>query len=217
MASIIGISGSFQGKSRELSPGQEIIIGKDYSCGIVIDASYKQVSRRHVGILYDAARNQYRVTDYSSNGTYVNGIRLTQGMPAYYPAGTRIALAKGENTIELGSTGGSNRSHPGTVIVDNPRSGVSSGGGDVYQGGGKGFSIASMVLGICSCMFMCLSWLDLLISIPGLVLGAIALYKKKPGKGMAIAGLVCSIVSTVMILIFCLLYGAAYATMLGLM
>lgn len=213
MASIIGISGSFQGKSRELTPGQEIIIGKDYSCGIVIDASYKQVSRRHVGILYDAARNQYRVTDYSSNGTYVNGTRLTQGMPAYYPAGTRIALAKGENTIELGSTGGTYHSHPGTVIVDNPRDGVYSGN----EGSGKGFSIASMVLGICSLVFTCLSWLDLLVSIPGLVLGAIALYKKKPGKGMAIAGLVCSIVSTVMILILYFALGAAYATMLGLM
>lgn len=61
--------------------------------------------------------------------------------------------------------------------------------------GGVGFSVASLVLGIVS---MLLFW-TMVIGIPtgviGLSLGGYALYRQNQGKGMAIAGLVCSIIA----------------------
>lgn len=68
--------------------------------------------------------------------------------------------------------------------------------GDTEKQGGMGFGIASMVLGIlsilCSC---CFYYLSIPLSIVGLILGAIAVHKKNRGRGMAIAGLVLSIIS----------------------
>lgn len=55
-----------------------------------------------------------------------------------------------------------------------------------------GFSIASMVLGICSFLAWCIPLFGFPVCIAGLVLGIVGI--KKGGKGMAIAGIVmCSI------------------------
>ncbi|MBP3325756.1 MAG: DUF4190 domain-containing protein [Coprococcus sp.] len=64
--------------------------------------------------------------------------------------------------------------------------------------GSAGLGIASMVLGIVALVFSCcLYYVSLPCAIVGLILGGVSLSKKKPGKGMAVAGLVCSIVSLV--------------------
>ena len=58
-------------------------------------------------------------------------------------------------------------------------------------------AIASLVLGIVSVIFVffgALSWIGIPLGIVGMVLGALA-RKKGENKGMATAGLVCSIVA----------------------
>lgn len=57
---------------------------------------------------------------------------------------------------------------------------------------GPGFAIAGMVCGILSILCCCVWYLGLVLSIVGLVLSIIALRQHKPGRGMAIAGIVCS-------------------------
>lgn len=72
---------------------------------------------------------------------------------------------------------------------------------------GIGFSIAGMVCGILSMMACILLIFDLLLAIPGLVFSIISLTKKYDGKGMAVAGVVCSACGTVLsigFMIFCL-------------
>lgn len=74
---------------------------------------------------------------------------------------------------------------------------------------GIGFSIAGMICGIISIMACIFMFLDLLISIPGLVLSIVALAKKYDGKGMAIAGVVCNAIGTALstiIFVIVLLY-----------
>ena len=63
--------------------------------------------------------------------------------------------------------------------------------------GSKGMSIASMVLGICAVVFGCCitAYVGLPCGVAGLILGILARKKDLPGKGMAIAGIVCSIVA----------------------
>ena len=64
--------------------------------------------------------------------------------------------------------------------------------------GSKGLSIAALVCGIISITIgCCFYWLGIPTSIAATVCGAISISKKKPGKGMAIAGLVMGIIGIV--------------------
>lgn len=68
--------------------------------------------------------------------------------------------------------------------------------------GGAGLGIASMVLGIISLVLFCIPYICFPGGIISIILGGVNLAKKNPGKGMAIAGLVCSIVSIGLYIIF---------------
>lgn len=61
------------------------------------------------------------------------------------------------------------------------------------QNGGKGLSIASMVLGIVSVVLCCLWYVSLPCAILAIIFGIIG--KKRDGRGMAIAGLVLGIIA----------------------
>lgn len=67
--------------------------------------------------------------------------------------------------------------------------------------GSQAFAIASMVLGIISLVCCCLGNISLIMAIVSIVLGIITLVKKMPGKGMAIAGLICSGFSVVIYIV----------------
>lgn len=62
--------------------------------------------------------------------------------------------------------------------------------------GSSGLAIASMVLGILSIVFLCSGFFAVILSVIGLILSIVSL-KNHPfdGRGMAIAGLVTSIIS----------------------
>ncbi len=100
---LIGINGSCAGYNFDLTSGEEIIIGKDAKVSmVVIDPAYKEISRKHVGVCYDIIRDQYRVVDYSSNGTWANGRKLIPGQEVYLSHGTELKLANDKNTFRLG-------------------------------------------------------------------------------------------------------------------
>src|SRR5689334_23354500 len=74
-------------RNYELSEG-ETIIGRLPDCDIVVSNS--QVSRRHAQIT--GASGTYRIADHgSTNGTYVNGVHVTEHILA---DGDRIELGK---------------------------------------------------------------------------------------------------------------------------
>ncbi len=63
---------------------------------------------------------------------------------------------------------------------------------------GKGLGIASMVLGIVALGLFCMSWVALTCALVGCILGGVALAKAKAAgvkNGMAVAGLVCSVIA----------------------
>lgn len=100
---LIGVKGSCAGYSFELASGEEVVIGKDAKMSsVVIDPAYKEISRKHVSICYDITRDQYRVTDFSSNGTWANGEKLTNGQSVYLYRGTELKLANDKNIFRLG-------------------------------------------------------------------------------------------------------------------
>ena len=63
----------------------------------------------------------------------------------------------------------------------------------------KGFSIASMVLGIVGFLAWCIPLLGYPVCIVGLVLGILG--RKKGGKGMAIAGIIMCAITLVLTLV----------------
>ena len=71
---------------------------------------------------------------------------------------------------------------------------------------GNGKAVAALVLGIGSIIFFFFSFFDALLVIPGLILGFIAMSESRAaggaGRGMAIAGLVCSIIGGVLAAVF---------------
>ena len=71
---------------------------------------------------------------------------------------------------------------------------------------GIALSIVALVLGILGLICCCLlgGW-SMIISIPGVVCGIIALVKKCAGKGMAIAGVICSGLSIVLAIVMIIL------------
>lgn len=100
---LVGEKGTCAGYKFDLNAGEEIIIGKDAKvASVVIDPAYKEISRKHVGVTYDIVRDQYCVVDYSSNGTWANGSKLTAGQPVYLPHGTELELANKKNKFLLG-------------------------------------------------------------------------------------------------------------------
>jgi hypothetical protein len=66
---------------------------------------------------------------------------------------------------------------------------------------GNGKAVAALVLGIASIFFCWLSFFDAIFVILGLIFGLIALNESKqpgaPGRGMAIAGLACTVVGAI--------------------
>ena len=80
-----------------------------------------------------------------------------------------------------------------------------------------GLAITSMVLGIVSLAMFCLSYLSIPCAIVAVVLGAIALNKVKRGeaggKGMAVAGLVCSIIALALDIILLIVIGSVWTAM----
>jgi len=82
--------------------------------------------------------------------------------------------------------------------------------------GGAGLAIASMVLGIVALVFSCcIPYLPAVLALIGVILAGVSLSGGKPGKGMAIAGLVCSIISLVPTVIV-IVAGASIMSSLGL-
>lgn len=68
------------------------------------------------------------------------------------------------------------------------------------DGGARGLGIASMVLGIIALLIACWSawWLTIILAVLSIVFGIISIQKNDSGKGMSIAGIVCSAVALLM-------------------
>jgi len=80
---------------------------------------------------------------------------------------------------------------------------------------GKGYGIASLVLGIISIIFCLLGYLPLICGILAIVFATIHYKKegkKKEGHGLATAGLVTGIIGTLFSALYSLVWSAIFAT-----
>ena len=91
---VVGIVGKYLNASFEMKDGTELIFGRDpKEANIVFDATAADVSRKHCSIRFDGKAQQYVVTDYSSNGTFLeSGMRLEKFQPKTIAKGTVVYL-----------------------------------------------------------------------------------------------------------------------------
>lgn len=78
------------------------------------------------------------------------------------------------------------------------------------NGQGSGLAVASLVCGILSMVFCCVSFLGLILGVLAVVFGVIVLVSGSNGKGMAIAGILTGSIGFVIIMVA----GASIASML---
>ncbi len=71
---------------------KHIKVGRDKNCDVVISDIYNEVSRTHA--IIEVRNNQYYITDYSTNGTFVNGMEIQNNISTPINDGDRISLAQ---------------------------------------------------------------------------------------------------------------------------
>ena len=69
------------------------------------------------------------------------------------------------------------------------------------ENNGKAFGIVSLVCGIVSLPLICCTYIGLIVAVTSIVFGILSIKKGENAKGMAIAGIICSAVSIVVIVI----------------
>lgn len=99
---IVGKNGTFAGQRLDFAAGETIMLGRDKnSCSVVFPPECIKVSRVHCSITYDSARCGYLIVDMSSNGTFVNGMRLKPNSPYLGISGNVIKIGNDDNTFVL--------------------------------------------------------------------------------------------------------------------
>ena len=68
--------------------------------------------------------------------------------------------------------------------------------------GSTGYSITSMILGIISIPFCCVPIIGLILGVMAIIFGSLSITQHRAGKGMAIAGVVCGAVGSLLSIIF---------------
>ncbi len=96
-----GLSGLYAGAQLKLPYGERILMGRDGgSCNLVIEN--QAISRRHCEVSFDIYERCYQVTDYSTNGVYLdNGRQLPKNMPFKLQPGSIIRLGDTDNVFLL--------------------------------------------------------------------------------------------------------------------
>ncbi len=96
-------NGSMSGFSVPIKDGETLYLGKDAKfANLVFTSDYKNVSRVHCAVTFDAKTNRYYVTDSSLNGTYLVGRkRLIKGKRTSVNTNTILILANDDCTVLL--------------------------------------------------------------------------------------------------------------------
>ncbi len=203
---LIGRSGIHGNK--ELPVENEIIIGRDASiCQLVYPAANKNISSVHCKIQQIGGNVQ--LTDMgSTNGTFLDtGVRLAPHSPQTLQNGQGFYLAdRGDSfAVRIQESGNEGYRAPQEAAAPVRK-----------QKGSKAFAVTSMVVGIISLVLSLLvPIVSLICGIIGIVFGSIALYQNRPGRKMAIAGLVCSIIGVAVVFLVIVLAGSLVAALLG--
>jgi hypothetical protein len=97
-----GLSGAFVGTEIPLEEN-DIVLGRDPKlAGIVFDAKYKKISRRHARLAYRSRTHDFILEDlYSGHGTFVKGRKLSGGEEVTLKSGDTFYLVSPTHTFRV--------------------------------------------------------------------------------------------------------------------
>ena len=100
---LTGLSGMYAGQTIPMASNDDLVIGRDsVLANVIIDQNADKISRKHCVVRFDSARSSYTVTDFSTNGTFIDGgSRLVANVPTTMQRGAVIALGSRENRFKL--------------------------------------------------------------------------------------------------------------------
>lgn len=162
-------------------------VGTDIHNDIVVSDQY--ASHFHCQIMQDD-RGCCSIADIgSTNGTFVNGIRVHGQMPL-----------RSTDVVRVGNSTLTWQNYMQQPIRE--PDGRTTGGGRSSNGGGSPFGITSLSCGAASLIFVWIIGIFTIIpSICAIIFGAISIKRGEPLKGMGIAGLVSGTLVTLFLLI----------------
>lgn len=98
---LVGITGIFKGAEIPIAKGEVLVIGRDPSqCHVIIESN--DISRKHCAVSFDEITGQYKVTDYSANGTFINNERrVMKNQPQFVQRGEVISVGGSKNSFRL--------------------------------------------------------------------------------------------------------------------
>jgi len=152
-------------------------------------------------------------------GGFRSTMKLSGSSPTGAPSGGYVPPASGYTPPSGGYVPPSGGYVPPSGGYVPPAGGYVPAGPAATGSPTKGLSISSMVLGICGVVFaFCYYPIGFLCAVVGVVLGGVALSKMnsggdRSGRGMAIAGLVCSIVAIGIGVLALIFWGSVIAAM----
>lgn len=98
---LICIKGECLGRMIPMPGDKTFVFGRDPSvCNIILKGS--RISRKHCQITYVPSLEQYRIVDYSKNGTFLgNGTRLQQEKEYYVKPAAEIYMGDRDNLYKF--------------------------------------------------------------------------------------------------------------------
>ena len=111
---LVHIHGPLKGEIQEFG-SNEIIIGRHASCDLQFPQDLIVISRKHANIIREG--NRFKIIDHSTNGTFVNGERITE---AYLKNGDVIFFTEGGPKVSFLTRVGEVLEIPDAVPVPAP-------------------------------------------------------------------------------------------------
>lgn len=99
---LICTKGAYLGSIIRMKPEKEILVGRDGSIADMV-INLPLVSRNHCSLLYHYDIKEYEITDFSRNGTFVNGNkRLLQNETYFLKPGSEVCFGDKDTIYKLG-------------------------------------------------------------------------------------------------------------------
>lgn len=95
------IKGEHAGRRFNILKDTIITVGRSKQSDIAIPKNL-YVSKHHCEIYYDSEKDRFYVEDYSTNGTYVNGVRLAQGTLHELLPGQSFSIGDRNTVMKVG-------------------------------------------------------------------------------------------------------------------
>lgn len=101
---IVIVTGDNAGTTVDIPVDRGLVVGRTRNYAQVIFEQDEFISKKHCEVYYDSIEDALYVTDYSTNGTWVNGYRLNRNQVYAVEKGSMVVLANQKCSFKVGVT-----------------------------------------------------------------------------------------------------------------